>query len=163
MYWTYNLVVNHLSTFVAAKLYFTYRDASQENNENLTERSVWYTLGVLEVMAILSFAGFFCSMNKSHDKSSFYAAITGPQYCCKLFLESKSDKERIDIFDHHPSYYEDVRPVAAEWVRERWEHWKAELPEFLRREKSILAVPDDVICKEEKEEMLRLIRHGAEE
>ena len=153
-YWSYNLLMNHLSSFVACWIYFKFRDDSNPASVLLPESLVWGTLVALEVLTVLSFTCFFGAMSATHDKSSFFSTMTGPQYCCKLFMESTREIEKIDIFDHHPSYYEKIRPIAEAWVKERWPVWRAERPDYISA-KAIMAIPDEIISREERESLVR--------
>ena len=150
LYWSSSLIMNQVASFVGAYLYL--RDTSPFGRR-VSGEVVWCVLASVEVLTIVSFLAFFWVMNDKHDKSSFFSTKTAKQLVCWNFINSEKDQEKIAVFDHHPSYYRTIKPEASNWLRERWPVWKLDKPEFLTV-KQISDIPDEIMSKEEKEEMI---------
>ena len=76
--------------------------------------------------------------------------MTAKQYNIQLYHDATSDRMKIDILGLHPSYHESIRKKIAQWVRENWETWNEEQPEwFTDRVKA--SVPQDMIPSSEEE------------
>ena len=70
--------------------------------------------------------------------------MTAKQYNIQLYHDATTDRMKIAIFENHPSYYKSIWGEVGQWVRENWETWNDERPEwFTDRVKA--SVPKDMI------------------
>ena len=87
-------------------------------------------------------------MNKKYV-GTFFSTLTGRQFRTISFREAKTDQMKASIFKLHPSYYASIRSETAFWVRENWDIWNEEKPEwFTERVKS--SIPKDMIPANEE-------------
>ena len=76
--------------------------------------------------------------------------MTAKQFRIQSYHDATTDRMKIAILKLHPSYYESIRGEIGQWVRENWETWNEEQPEwFTDRVKK--NVPKDMIPSSEEE------------
>ena len=76
--------------------------------------------------------------------------MTAKQFRIQSFHDATTDRMKIAILKFHPSYYKSIRGEVGQWVKENWENWNEEQPEwFTDRVKA--SVPKDMIPSSEEE------------
>ena len=70
--------------------------------------------------------------------------MTAKQYNVQKYHNATTDRMKTAILNVHPSYYKSIRGEIGQWVKENWENWNEEQPEwFTGRVKKY--VPKDMI------------------
>jgi len=165
-YWCLNLVLSQASCFVAAKLYLDNPKGSGDGPAGTEELDIGTAAEEVEgegggfppsaVMAILevasalwfvSVAGFFASINKDYIHT-FFDVASGPQHVAREFLNATNDHGRSNVFLNHRSKFAAIEADIKEWMKENYEVFEAEKPEWWT-ELLISTIPDDFIPKEE--------------
>jgi hypothetical protein len=87
-------------------------------------------------------------MNKKYVVT-FFSPLTAKQFRVNAFRDAKTDQMKMNILKLHPSYYASIRGEVKEWVRENWDIWNEEMPDwFTERVKA--SVPKDMIPASEE-------------
>jgi hypothetical protein len=108
-----------------------------------TALSLWGLMGGLEATFVIFFATFIVMINKKYV-GTFFSTQTAKQYKQRHYQSALTDRAKCEIFLSHPSYYASFRSEIAFWVRENWDIWNEERPEwFTERVKS--SIPNDMI------------------
>ena len=121
--------------FVALQFY----DVDEEMKSRITiflggSFGLWVALNVM----------FFCTVDLSYVHT-FFGTMTGPQYSCKMFLETEEDSLKWDaVFTNRIQYTESIHGEVKEWVKANIDTWKSDNPEWFVIEK----IPDDFLPKE---------------
>ena len=75
--------------------------------------------------------------------------MTAKQFNIQSYHDATTDRVKIAILALHPSYHESIRGEIGQWVKENWENWNEEQPEwFTDRIKA--SVPKDMIPSSEE-------------
>ena len=105
--------------------------------------ALWGLVGGLEVSFIVFFTIFAYTIERKYI-STFFSTMTAKQYNIQLYHDATTDRMKSAILGCHSSYYESIRGEIGQWVRENWETWNEEQPEwFTDRVKA--SVPKDMI------------------
>lgn len=139
-YWCMCLLFGQATSFLAVRLH------SGERKDSATSaRVIWGLMGGLELAFIAFFTIFMATTNKRH-RWTFFSTITAKQFRVNAFRDAKSDQMKMNILKFHPSYFASIRGEVKEWVKERFDTWVEEKPEWFteRVEKKI---PIDMIPK----------------
>ena len=103
-------------------------------------------MALLSIMSILFFALFTRYINKGYLET-FFTTTTAKQFHCQKYHDAVNDSARLSIFSLHPSYYNEIRGEVCSFVRDNWERWNDEKPEwFTTRVRA--SVPLDMIPKD---------------
>ena len=136
LYWSLCLVLGQMTSFVAVQLYSRMPEATSSND-------LWAFMGALETAFVICFAIFFASIKQKY-RATFFSTTTAKQFRIKDFREAKSDFARSNILKLHPSYYKSVRGEVEQWVRENYETWIEEKPDWFT-ERARKKIPKDMI------------------
>ena len=128
------LVLGQATSFVALYLYSSNADAS-------TSRDLWVLLVATEAGFATFFAIFIGAMTTKYKKT-FFSTETANTFVAKRFRDALSDKAKVHVFACHPSYYASIRDEVEHWVRENFEDWLEDQPDwFTERVKA--SIPKD--------------------
>ena len=75
---------------------------------------------------------------------TFYDMRTGKQFITEGFQLLKTDKEKINSFSRHRSLNADIEPDLKVWLKENWERWQEEKPDWFTAA-AIESVPVDML------------------
>jgi hypothetical protein len=140
LYWIMCLVIGQATSFVALYLYSSVDAAKYKDNK------LWALLGGIEAAFVLFFAAFVMTIKPIY-RVTFFSTLTAKQFKHRRFRCATSDQAKIDIFGSHRSYYAGIRDEIEQWVREKYDAWVEEAPEwFTERVKT--SIPTDLIPKE---------------
>lgn len=143
VHWILTLVLGQGTSFLAAYLYQHPSFASRHNNAENTEKEstdLWILLGSLEASFAVFFAIFMTSIQRKYVRT-FFSSITAKQFRINAFHEATTDQARINILKFHPSYYASIRGEVEQWVRDNYDAWTYESPEwFTHRAKSRIPI-----------------------
>jgi hypothetical protein len=146
LYWCLCLLLGQATSFVTVHLYYTERASSLEGGG--VAMNLWGLMGGLEVSFVVFFALFIATIEQKYV-ATFFSALTAKNFNQKKFTGASSNRAKFAIFDSHPSYYEYNRGEVKEWVRENWDIWNEEMPDwFTERVKA--SVPKDMIPASEE-------------
>ena len=149
VYWCFNLLLHQVVAFVAGYFYIIFASSSVQKLDSST---VWSVLVGLEIMMMVSCAVFLRTINPKFIKT-FFATATGKQTAVTLFRsEIFPDAQKMDIFDHHPSYYRNIHDEVKAWVHDNWAQWSEE-DWFTSR--VISNIPDEMIPKVDLEDLTK--------
>ena len=136
------MLLGQCTSFFALHLYL----AGQE--ESSGEEELWALLGGLEASFVIFFTVFTLSIERRFI-ATFFSTETAKQFRVKAFREASSDRMKINILKLHPSYYKSIRSELEQWVKENWDGWVEEQPQwFTERVKA--SVPKDMIASSEE-------------
>ena len=141
------LVLGQATSFVALYLYSSIdAEGGAKSSHNLRA-----LLGATEAGFITFFAIFVGTMSAKF-RVTFFSTMTGVQFSERLFQNSNTDIEKIDILGCHPSYYDGIRDEVKAWVSANYSTWNEERPEwFTERVKK--QIPKDMIPDSEAVEL----------
>jgi hypothetical protein len=151
VYWSLNLLLGQCFSFVAVYVYSRSKVNVAEEALAYRMSQLWILLVVFEGGFIISFTIFLATINKSY-RSTFFSSISGKQFQQKIFRDGDSDEVKSIIFKNHKSYYVDIWSEVDEWVRENWEGWIEEKPEWFN-ERVKASVPREMIPVGELEDL----------
>ena len=171
IYWAWNILANQLFCFASVYLYNRFAvdsgssgvDAlnkstsianiaihcnSTGNNTNTagcvaTELPLWELVVGLFAMSMLSFFIFSRLINKGY-LWTFYDMRTGKQMAVDTFKEVESANSKFEIFGHHRSFYDTIEKELKTWLKENWERWQEEKPDWFTAA-AIESVPVDML------------------
>ncbi len=136
------MLLGQATSFVAVHLYERASVGALDGGAALS-RELWGLMGGLEAAFIVFFAIFIVMINRNYV-GTFFSAMTAKQFNQEKFRSAATDRAKFALFDSHLSYYENIKGEVKEWVRENWDVWSEERPEwFTERAKS--SVPKDMI------------------
>jgi hypothetical protein len=147
LYWCLCLLLGQATSFVAVHLYCSERIGAQKDGST-SARDLWSLAGGLEAAFVVFFA-IFVSMINNKYVVTFFSTITSKQLAQRNFRGATSDRAKFNVFAKHPTYYENIRGEVAVWVRENWDVWNEEQPEWFT-ERAKARVPKDMIPKSEE-------------
>ena len=147
VYWMACLGLGQLTSFVAVYLYTTSHPESSEPVASANE--LWALVGALEVSFIVCFAVFLGTIERKFVHT-FFSTVTAIQYRIETFHDAKTDSGKMNILKMHPSYYKSIRGEVEQWVRENYEAWNEEQPEWFTAQVK-RRIPQDMISKKELE------------
>jgi hypothetical protein len=146
MYWSLNLGIHHVAAFVAMFLYL-----NSEVANKLEERLAWGVLIGVEMSFLLFFSVFLTNINPKY-LTTFFTTATAKASAVALFYSGSNDAMKIDIFDHHPSFYANIRDELKEWVGDNWNRWNEEKEEWFTS-KVISNIPNEFIPQDALKEL----------
>ena len=111
---------------------------------------MWSLLGAAEAGFVIFFAVFVWAMAEKF-RVTFFSTITAKNFRIKAFRESISDQNKMIILKLHPSYYKSIRGEVEQWVRENYETWNEERPDWFT-ERVNASIPIDMIPDNEVEQ-----------
>ena len=151
LYWTCNLFIGHIASFIAVYIYTAHSTA-------VISASYLWTLAVcLECSFVLFFVIFLRTINRPYI-STFFTTATGPQYACDNYHLATTDEVRFEIFDHHESFYASIRQELKVWLAENWRRWTVEEnPEWFTP-RLLASIPEDLLPTSATEETRELRR-----
>ena len=152
LYWCSNLILAHVSAFVAVYLY-----TALSTSELINSSFLWTLVAILEGSFLFFFAIFLRTINQSYI-STFFTTATGPQYSHARYHLAINDEMRFLVFDQHPSYYAGIRQELRVWLADNWTRWTVdEKPEWLTP-RLLLTIPEDLLPKKTTKETKDLRR-----
>jgi hypothetical protein len=143
LYWCMCLLLGQGTSFVAVTLYYRESVGGKYDDGATSSGDLWRLMGGLEAAFVVFFAIFVAMINKNYV-ATFFSGLTAKQFKRRWFMGASNDEAKIAIFGCHPSYYEDFRGEVKEWVRENWDVWSEERPEWFT-ERVMASVPKDMI------------------
>jgi hypothetical protein len=156
-YFLFNLVMSHVSCFVAVWTYDNYYEPAVTgiNVGGLEERvadkisaNLLYSLVVgIALIWCLVFTWFMLTIDQKYVKT-FYSWKTGSQQTIEFFRNSKIDKNKAIIFRRSIRLWSPIVGEVRMWVAENWTRWENEKPDWLTA-KLIQKIPDEVFSEEE--------------
>ena len=105
----------------------------------------------LFLLFLFSATTLFLIMNPHHRKT-FIDPITSRNYLVKTYFSAKTNRQKMDLFTFHPSYYESIKPELQAYLAKNWKDWMANRPDWLT-ERLISLVPDELLPAEEVEKL----------
>jgi hypothetical protein len=138
MYWILNVAIHQVAAFVATFLYL-----NSEVANKLKERLAWGLLIGVEMSFLLFFSVFLKNIHPKYW-TTFFTTATGKQFAVSFFHSSTTDARKIEIFDHHPSFYANIREELKEWVGDNWNRWNEEKEDWFTS-KVISNIPNEFI------------------
>ena len=139
LYWILCLLLGQATSFVAVYLYSSVGTIHKAFKDD----DLWAFVGVLEASFVIFFAMFVATMDQKYRRT-FFSRVTAKQYNIMSFREATSDKARHDVFGLHPSYYRSIRVEVKQWVRQNYNTWLEENPEWFT-ERLRTRIPIDMI------------------
>ena len=137
LYWIAGLVIGQATSFVAVFLFSREKDASSD-----LSRDLWVLAGTLEGFFVVFFAVFMSNIKRKY-RVTFFSSVSGKQFSHDKFRNATSDAMKIDVFGNHYSYYTDIRGEVEQWVRENYETWVEEKPDWFTSAEA--SIPRDMI------------------
>jgi hypothetical protein len=150
LYWCMCLLLGQATSFVALYLYYSERENVWEDSGEKSELDLWGLMESLEAGFVVFFAIFVSTINKKYV-GTFFSTMTAKQFRIKAFREAKTDQMKMNILKLHPSYYKSIRSEVKHWVRERYETWIDEKPDWFA-EITKTRIPRDMIPARLREE-----------
>ena len=152
-YFMVNMIMSHISCFVAVWAYDNYFEPEVTGiNEKTGEEEIetakistsflYSVVGGGALMWSIIFIWFMLTMDRKYVKT-FYSTKTGSQYIIENFRNAKTDKVKIAIFRRSIRIW---RPIIGEvrmWVNGNFQRWETEKPDFFTK-KFIQKIPDEV-------------------
>ena len=108
---------------------------------------LWALLGATEAGFLVFFAIFVGALAKKY-RVTFFSTITAKNFRVKTFCEATTDIQKFDLLKCHPSYYESIRGDVEHWVRDNYETWNEEKPDWFT-ERVRQRIPKDMIPESE--------------
>jgi hypothetical protein len=102
-HWTLTYFEGQVLVFVAAYIYNT---TFENSDENISPQTIWAFFICLSVLTFASFFLLLLTMKgglSGKYARSFLSTATGSQYVCSMFRNSTVDEEKIQVFVWHPS------------------------------------------------------------
>ena len=91
----------------------------------------WNICITLMLIPVSAFAVFFVTIKKEYRKS-FYSSERGKDLAVRRFLNSNDDATKADaIFPNSKRFWKKIKGEVEAWVRQNWERWIEEEPEWL--------------------------------
>jgi hypothetical protein len=143
LHWCVCLLIGQGTSFVALHLNNSEMVSTLEDGATSVSDQLWGLMVGLEAGFVLFFAIFIAMINKKCVRT-FFSPMTGKQFNHQRFREASSDRAKFFIFTNHPSYYGSIKGEVKEWVRENWDIWNEERPEWFT-ERLKARVPNDMI------------------
>lgn len=121
IYWTVNMIANQTVCFVSVYLFNKYSEKQNEEEEgqNMIIQNLWLIVSGLLLLSMLNFATFMVLIKKEY-RHTFYSTISGKTSHCDRWRNAKTDKEKINVFNTHRSYYKSIDKNLREWLFENW-------------------------------------------
>ena len=107
------------------------------------------------VLFVLSIASFVYWMDRKY-LHTFISTETGPEFVVSEYRAATTDEQRADAFTNHQSYLSEIHDELKDWLRDNWEDWMANRPEWLTD--AVIETIDDVFIPEA--EVDRLMAEG---
>ncbi len=124
IYWLVCIILGQGTSFVAVYLYGRSPEA-----EGSSVASLWALVGGLELAFILLLTIFVLTIDRNY-RGTFFSTMTAKQFRIQSFREAKTDTIKVNVLKLHPSYYKSIRGEVEEWVKDNWERWNEEQPEW---------------------------------
>ena len=138
-YWSLNMISNQAFCFISVYLYGAYSVEASDDVVNL----LWRLVGFLFFFSMLNFSLFLWYINEEY-RGTFFGRTTGAEFLCQQWRDASTDKEKFYIFGKHRSYYFNIEDDVKLWLRENWERWEEERPDWLTA-KLISKIPADLL------------------
>ena len=123
--WLFSLFVLNASLPLAI---FIYENEFQEDNTSAAARAL---CGVALPSSMVTLVIFFLATKKEYW-GTFFSAEKGTDLAKRRFFSNAEDALKADaIFWNNRMYWEDIEDQIEKWVRENWERWMDEKPEWL--------------------------------
>ena len=148
LYWIVCLVLGQATSFIA--LYFYSNQNTEDGDGAKSSYDLWALLGATEAGFVFFFVLFLGAMAAKY-RVTFFSTITAKEFRIKAFRESISDQNKMNILKLHPSYYKSIRDEVEMWVRDNYETWNEEQPEWFT-ERVKRSIPKDMIPESEVEQ-----------
>ena len=146
------MFANQAFSFIAVHLYTTYTmevKGDDAEEENVIVQNLWLIVSSLLFLSMLCFGIFMALINKDY-RHTFYSTITGKAFLCETWRNAKTDREKMNVFSKHKSYYKSINRELKEWLDINWDKWTDEEDWFTAKKiKKIPAelLPDRVLEK----------------
>ena len=69
---------------------------------------------------------------------------TGKEYAVDTFHEAETDEIKFDVFGYHRSFYASIKEELKTWLKDEWENWESEKPDWFNA-RAIGLVPEDML------------------
>jgi len=104
---------------------------------------LWSFLSSLLLLFYLSLTAFIVLIEKKY-LYTFVSTGTGPGFAVGVYHSSTTDETKMDIFSHHPVYYESISEELKVYVNQNWDEWIKDMPEWFNAN-LICNIPDEYI------------------
>ena len=158
LYWSCNLVLAHVESFIAIYLYTV---SSDSTGKSTTPSFVWTSFATLEGLFIVFFAVFLLNIKRSYI-STFFTTMTAKQFACDAYRRATTDEIRFDIFGHHSSYYASIREELRSWLSTNWTRWTVDEEPAWFTPRILASIPEDLLPKSATQETKELRRQSIE-
>ena len=126
IYWTLNMVMAFLASFVAIYVYF---ETFEEKDAGIKRESAYQiAAGISGAWLVVSVV--FLSLIKKEYIGTFYSTQTGNEYVQNKFLKGETDQIKAKILNKNPHCWKSIRPQVRGWLLENWYMWEDEKPEW---------------------------------
>ena len=157
LYWIMCLALGQATSFVAVYLYSAAEARMETPPGGTSSRDLLKLLLGLEISFGVFFALFVVFMQRKF-RITFFSTITGKQFNCQCFRDAQTDQVKIDVFNNHETYWHDIRGEVEIWIRDNYDFWVLESPEwFTDRVKA--SIPPYMIPKEENVAAIAIVRN----
>jgi len=130
-YWLLNMVLTQTSVFGAIKLKEDYGwgDEVAERGKRFVKDDQYFQIASAELaLWLVAMMGLLLASEKDY-RFTFYSLRTAKQYSRAKF-DSGVDSMMIEIFEDHPSYYDDFKELVVVWLGDNWNRWHQEHPKW---------------------------------
>ena len=131
IYWSLSMVAAFLVTLGSVYLFEIEREELTDEDSDLSIDFLWsITLGLAGVW-VTTFATLLAMMEPKY-RTTFISTQTGWQSTQSHFKDGKADAVKADIFNNNVKQWKkDIGEDVKAWVRDNWETWMEERPEWL--------------------------------
>jgi hypothetical protein len=157
LYWIMCLVFGQATGFVALYLY----SSNADDGGARFLPGLWVLLGAAEACFVIFFVTFVFSVESKY-RTTFFSTITAKQFRIKAFRDATTDQIKMNILKLHPSYYKSIRGEVEKWVRDNYETWNDEQPEWFT-ERVRQRIPKDMIPKKKDQAKKKHTKKKVEE
>ena len=159
LFWTCNLIVGHIESFIAVKIYTVYSSTAANP---IDSSFLWDSMAILEGSFLFFFALFIRTINPAYI-STFFTTMTGKQFACDNFRRATTDEVRFDIFNHSSSYYASIREELRAWLAVNWTLWTVEEKPAWFTPALLSKIPKDLLPKNATQETKELRRKSIDQ
>ena len=145
LYFMINLITTQLISFWGAYLYI--EADLPEGTIKLFATFVWCSVCIPSLMFNLCFALFLLNIRREYIKT-FFTTMTGPEFCCLNFKLAKTEEDKFEVFDNHPSYFGAIKDELKMWLATNWGRWNKDKPDWFTPA-VINTIPNDILPLEE--------------
>ena len=158
LYWSINLILGHILTFVAVYLYI----ALYTGDNSIRPSLLWTLAALLEGFFFFSFAVFLRTIDKAYI-STFFTTTTGPQFVYEIYHRATNDESRFFVMSFRASYYASYKEEVRVWLSDNWTRWTVdEKPDWFTP-RLLASIPEDLLPKNTTQETKELRRRSIQE